>query len=245
MLYNQLQRITEIDEQIHDMHLRLADYYRERATLTGEPVTPEVLDTPVITTSPSALYRQLQAAWQPFGLTLPTYKTLAKRLLVAAEIIDSLTAENHQLAGNISAIAVPPQAQLDKLIARGNLPHTYLFTEEFLAHAPKRTTGWKIIVVTGPDFALPVDGLSDLLGQAEFTYKQWDCRGLGVRETIAADILGLEVVTANNWTLLLGDARSQQHIPCATKQDTKLVFDLDDARCLLGNNYLQPAITVQ
>lgn len=245
MLYKQLRRITELDKQIHDMHLRLAEYYRERAALTSTPTAPEILTQPVQITDPAAVYETLQASWQLHGLTLPTYKTLAKRLSAATEIIDALTTENRQLAGNLTVIAVPPQSHIDKLIKQGTPPHSYVFTEEFLGNAPKRATRWEIIIVTGAGFALSIDALNESLGQAEFTYKQWDCRGLGIREAIAADILGLEVVTANNWTLLLKDAADLSHIPCVTKQDNQLIFDIDDARCLLGNNYLQPTITVQ
>ncbi|HEY1063786.1 MAG TPA: hypothetical protein VGE30_00635 [Candidatus Saccharimonadales bacterium] len=244
MLYKQLQRITELDKQIQDMHLRLAEYYRERAALTGNQPVEEVLNTTVTTTNPEDMHGHLVTAWEKFGLKVPTYKTLAKRLTAAANIIDSLMHENHQLAGNMTILAVPPQAQLDELMAAKNLPHDYAYTEEFARHVPKRKTSWTIVIVTAANFALAIDSLSDSLGEAEFTYKQFDCRGLGVREAIAADILGLEIATNNNWTLLLKDAADSAHIPCVTKQGTQLIFDIDDARCLLGNNYLQPAIAI-
>lgn len=243
MLYKQLQRITELDKQIHDMHLRLAEYYRERATLTSSKQPAEVLDSPVITTDPREVYAHLQASWKRFNITLPTYKTLAKRLTAAANAVDVLVQENHQLAGNLTVLAVPPQVQLNKLIASGDLPHRYTFTEEY--ESPAAGKGWSIVIVTAANFALSIDSLSDSLGEHEFTYKQFDCRGLGVREAIAADIQGLEIVTAGNWTLLLKDATGISHIPCVTKQGNQLIFDTDDARCLLGNNYLQPAIAIQ
>lgn len=241
MLYNQLQRITELDTQIQDMHARLAEYYRERAQLTsGTPSTlrTETVTTPVAAVSSQAIYDQLKAAWP----TLPAYKSIARRLNKAAKTIDALIYENHQLAGNLTVVAVPPQAELDKIIAKAGLTDRYLFTEDYMARSVSRSKAWSIVIVTSPTFALSVDQLSDSLGKDEFTYKQFDCRALGVREAIAADLQGLEIATDSNWTLLLKDATSANHVPCVTMQDDRLIFDIDDARCLLGNNYMQPAV---
>jgi hypothetical protein len=239
MLYKQLQRITELDKQIEDMHARLAEYYRERAQLASDtPRTKEVSDAPASTVEPQALYDLLKAAWP----TLPAYKGLASRLAKADKAINALIQDNHQLAGNLTVVAVPPQAELDKILTKAGLTDRYLFTEDYRAQPAPRSKAWSIIIVTGPTFALSVDQLSDSLGKHEFTYKQFDCRALGVREAIAADLQGLEIATDSNWTLLLKDATSANHVPCVTKQDDRLIFDIDDARCLLGNNYMQPAI---
>jgi hypothetical protein len=237
MLYKQLQRITELDKQIQDMHIRLAEYYRERASLTAGTEAPATAKLPEVTPAvdPKSIYVQLKAAWP----TLPAYKTLSKRLAEAATTIDKLVTNNHQLANNLTVVAVPPQPQINKIITDSN---RYLFTEGYTAPTAKRS--WGLIIVTAANFALSVDQLSDSLGKHEFTYKQFDCRALGVREAIAADHQGLEITTDNNWTLLLSDAVDAQHIPCVTKQGDQLIFDIDDARYLLGNNYLQPAIAV-
>lgn len=243
MLYKQLQRINEIDQQIHDMHLRLAEYYRERASLLGESTPPRLF--PVVATDPQHLYDQLVADWKTYNLQLPTYNSFKKRLQSATEAIDGLVSDNPQLAGNLHLIAVPPQSKLDKLLSDRALSNHYLFTEDFKVAAPKRSAAWKLLLITSPDFSLPVDRLSGNLGADEFHYKQYDCRGLGVRDVIAANLLGYEVATDSNWTLLLDDATSTSHIPCVTKQGDQLIFDIDDASCLLGNNYVQPAIAVK
>jgi hypothetical protein len=245
MLYKQLQRINQLDQQIHDMHAQLAEYYRERAALTGNTSPVEQASpTPIKKVTTKKLYDEIESSWLQYGIALPKYDSLKARLKKASDVMASLIADNPQLAGNLHLIAVPPQKQLDQLMTYPSpLKNHYLFTEDYQAH--KRATGWNIVVITGPEFSLPIDKLNDSLGKDDFTYKSYDCRGLGVREAIAATIQDIEVVTDNNWTLLLKDATSTSYIPCVTKQDNKLVFEVDDASCLLGNNYVQPAILIK
>ena len=252
MLYKQLQRINQLDQQIHDLHLKLSEYYAERARLTEgdtpapEPVVlqsvePSVVTSLIPTTDPQQLYNQLVTTWQQHSIKLPAFKSLRKRLTKAATIIDTLQAANPQLNGNLSVVAAPPQKQLDQLIQSGTVVHKYVFSEDYDFQTTASTT-WNIVVVTSLDFSLPIEQISDTLGAAEFEYKSYDCRALGVRELIAADIQGVEIMTDSNWTLLLKDATDSTYVPCVTLQGETVVFDIDDTRCLLGNNYLQPAI---
>lgn len=250
MLYKQLQRITEIDKHIHKLHEQLADYYAERARLTDgksfltPPPNATVTDVPFVsTTDPHQLYEQLHATWLANGIKLPTFKTLQKRLTHAATIIDTLVSGNSQLENNLYVIAVPPTKQFNTLLHdAASLPHDYVFSEDYQQTKLKTRSAWTIVVVSGLDFSLPVETLTENLGQNEFTYKNYDCRALGVHEIIAADIQGIDIMIDNNWTLLLKDATDATYVPCVTKQGNTVVFDIDDTRCLLGNNYLQPAI---
>lgn len=250
MLYKQLQRFNELDKQIHDMHQKLAEYYRERAELTAADNTAATAATirtkTVHTPSIDELYTNLQQVWQPHGIKLPTRATLQKKLTKARSIMEDLLVDNPQLTGKLHVIAIPPQNQLEKLLTHPNpLASRYVFTEDYHANISLRSSVWSIIVITGQEFSLPIDKLSDSLGKDELTYKTYDCRALGVRETIAADIQGIPVVTDNNWTLLLKDAKTADYIPCVTKQENQLVFEIEDARGLLGNNYVQPAIAAK
>ena len=248
MLYKQLQRINELDQQIHDMHQKLAEYYRERAELTAtqnpQPAKPNNASSQLPSINDS--YAQLQNLWQQHGIKVPARASLQKKLTKAHNIMESLLADNPQLAGKLHIVAIPPQTQLEKLLTHPNpLASRYVFTEDYHANISLRSSVWSIIVLTGQEFSLPIDTLSDSLGKDELSYKTYDCRALGVRETIAADIQGIPVVTDNNWTLLLKDAKSADYIPCVTKQDNQLVFEIEDARGLLGNNYVQPAVAAK
>lgn len=242
MLYQQLQRVQELDKQINDLHIKLADIYKERATLT----TQDAVATPKGHTQPSAddISNQLAATWRAHGITTPKTKQFSKKLQHAASIVESLTADNPQLIDNIQVVAVPPQKQLDTLLTHPNpLASRYVFTEDYHQNISLKSSAWNIVVITSPEFALAIDQLDETLGKDTLRYKNHDCRALGVRETIAADISGVNVVTENNWTLLLKDAKNHDFIPCVTSHNNQLVFEIEDARGLLGNNYVQPAVT--
>jgi hypothetical protein len=231
MLVKQLKRVNELDTEINTLHERLADLYAERSRLIGDDA---LLPSPAAKQlEAKAVHRELTAAWQTHSIKLPTYASLSKKLQVAVQIVNGLQADNPYLAGKLHIVAVPPHKTLFKALDQAH----FRIAEDALANAAK-PAGWSVIVVTDPQFSLPVESLSD---SDEFRYKQYDCRALGLNQCIAAELQGVRVIEPENWTVLIKDSLDGT-VPCATRHDGRILVELDDVSALLGNNYLQPVI---
>ncbi len=248
MLYQQLSRVNELDNTINDLHQRLADLYAERSQLiTGNTSTatqPVNLDV-TARLDPKAVYDRLAEVWKLIdNVKLPSYKSLTKRLEQATAIVDHLQAENPHLTGKLTIVAVPPRKTLAKVLSSPEFERTFEFADKNMLD---KSTAWSLVVITALEFSLPVQNLDSFVDGHEFQYKGYDCRGLGINQLVAAELQGVPVVSEGNWTLLLKDSSGPHDgsVPCATIRGQQIVVDMDDADCLLGNNYLQPAIEVR
>ena len=231
MLQKQLQLATEIEQ----LQSRLAECYRERANLEQPTNTKPA--------TAKALYDSAKQAWNGLGITVPAYTTLSPRLKRAATTMQELISNNPNLQGNLHVVLVPPSRQLDEAM----LTKRYEFTAEYQLTKPVRRTTWGVIIVTSGEFAQPIIALEDDLGAQAFSQQNYDFRALGVREAIAADLLGLDVIASgeNSWTVLLKDTTDVTSIPCVSRRHGRVIFDIDDAHCLLGDNRLHPAIAIR
>jgi hypothetical protein len=250
MLLQQLTRVKEIDTQISDLHARLTNLYDERAGLLSfSSLTPELLEVAATSAAaptpltPKSLYASLKSNWRMHTIALPAQKTLQTKLQKAILIMDELVADNSQLAGQLTVVVVPPF----KLLERPALAlETLRIVEPNLLASTKKSQIWSLLVVVqNPDFSTEITNLQSFIGNADYMYKNYDCRGLGVQELLAAELQGVHVTEQGSWTLLLKGVQDDSTVPCATSLDEKVLLDIDDTNGLLGQNYLCPAIVVR
>lgn len=254
MLYQQLIRVNEIDSEIANLHKSLMGLYAERATLVQagimpeEPLPSERLDTK--SGKPSeweaeASYAALQQAWSAYSITLPGFKTLRRKLKQACSTASQLEADNTEFTGKLSLVAVPPSRTLEKALRAASEERAILaaIDSELFIGLP-RTTGWTLVLVMDISLGVQVDGLQAFLANQGYTYKAYDCRGLGLAELAAAELQGVKTVAEDGWTLLLKDYQATAPVLCAQYIDGQIILDTDDADCLLDDNYLQPAIHI-
>lgn len=245
MLYKQLNRVNELDNTIKDLHQKLADLYAERSRImSGASNAPEsqIPFEAEITErlDPKAVYERLVDCWKTAGVKLPAYKSLSARLEKATAIVDHLQNENPQLEGKLNIVAVPPSKTLSKLLTS----HSGMVFEFADDDMLDKTAAWSLVVIADRSLGLPIQSLESFLKGHEFQYKGYGCRGLGVNQLLAAELQGVQILSEEYWTLLLRDSTHvyEGSVPCATIRGEHVVVDTDKADCLLGSNYLLPAI---
>jgi hypothetical protein len=118
----------------------------------------------------------------------------------------------------------------------------FVFADSELFTKIKKTKSWSFVVVIDREFSFQVDNIQALLEGNELSYRDYNCDALGVQELIAAELQGVKAVGDDGWTLLIKDSVAGKYIPCAKRLNDQVVFDVDDADCLLDSNFLQPAI---
>ncbi len=239
MLYRDLEQLSMLDQQINQLQSQLIEFYKQRAALVTPTATAKPATTPAAAVR--AIYNQQKTAWRAHGIKVPAFASLQPKLKAALQAEAALIAAKPHLENKFAVIIVPPYRSLMTAYS-ANSKHQLAFTEAFDRNGCNKSTAWSCLLVAGSEFALPITTISEDLGATAFTYNDYDCRGLTVRGVLASELLGHEVVTGNNWALLLSESADAQHIACVSKQDNSLIFDIDDGRCLLGNNYLQPAV---
>ncbi len=247
MLYNQLKQVNEIDGKVNDLHSQLVHLYTERAKLLelDPPSTGETIAQPVTTAptphTPFAAYIRLKQQWEKCDVTMPAFSSLRTKLKKACGIMEGFEKGNPKLAGKLTLVAVPPYKLLQKLTDL--IPHRpFSFTDPEIFKNIKKTNAWSFMVVVDPEFSMKVDDAQDFEHSSELTDKGYDCNGLGIQELIAAEMQGVDLLQRDGWTLLLKDMRDDRHVPCVTANQDNLVFAVDDASCLLGSNFIQPAV---
>ncbi len=240
MIYQQLAKVNELDTKITSLHKLLYNLYSERATLIGQRSFP--VDTQ-LTQRPSAehMYQQFKQGWAPTGVELPSFKALKTKLDSAIECYSTLLKVEPAYSNHLNVVLVPPTTQLKQAVFNSNL--TFELNDYDLPAWPI-VKQWKIIIIVGPAFNVPINGLQAFLASNYFNSQSQDVRGLGMVEIIAAEIQGCQVVLPHQWAVLLKDMPQAGRVICATRQDDTIIFDIDDTDCLLGNNYLTLAVEV-
>lgn len=254
MLYQQLIRVNEIDTEIATLHQSLMGLYAERATLvqagtdqaSALPLSEkaETANKPTDWNAESS-YAALQKAWNIHNVKLPSFKTLRRKLEKACNVAKQLESDSVELRGKLSFVAVPPSHTLEKVLHTKNQERSVLpaMDADLLAGLSK-TKGWSLLLIMDISLGIQVYGLQAFLASQDYVHDNYDCRGLGLSELVAAELQGVKAVAEDGWTLLLKDHQPTAPVLCAQYVEGRIMLDTDDADCLLDDNYLQPAIHV-
>ncbi len=236
MLLQDLNRVNKIDAEIASLHKHLSKLYSERSKLSDTVfdspanTSAEIVPSTPVETS-KALPDQLSDVWGAHGITLPKTKSFKAKLEKAQTELQNLTDYQEPVI-----VVVPPRKKLEAAVKQSGIASADLLTA--LSETPKSTAWSVLILCSGGVLGVTASVLPSDLGKYD------GHTALGVQEALAATLQGVEIAWPSGWTLLLKDVKDGQQVPCLTRNDNQLVLDTDDGTCLLGENYVMPAIKV-
>lgn len=234
MLATDITKVNKIDNAISDMHQQLNKLYEQRQQLLN-PISVSIAST----SSPSDIWKQL-------GVTLPATKKFAATVSKAQQLANELASEDSRLKDQLCVVVVPPSKLLDAALSKLEQQGTqrYSCIDQELYRIQPENRDWQVILVARLSWRMPVHGLSRFMTERAYLWAGHNARALGVRELLAADVQGVQVVQPGANTVLI--KRLNQGIaPCITSNNAELRLDTEDSDCLLGENYIQPAILVK
>lgn len=263
MLLADFKAIMKIDNQINDLHTRIATLYRTRATyidgaqipaparptfsLGLEAFADESLDK--YANWADKQYAALKALWAQYDVRIPAKKQLQTKLKKAEVVIQKLVAAHPEYTGKFEVMLVPPAAILntqtiDALRMRQSI---FRLGDHFDNAIVSKdvSKAWRVLVVYGGVDGLNFGDAKNILDTKAYKMAGFDMRALGIREYMAFSLQSDFAVDTKAWSLLLKGSKST---------DAKVVsvacvngiyrYEIDDIQGL-GDESFRPAVEIK
>lgn len=256
MLLNEFQeiidQIMDIDTDIGRLHEKIGGLYDRRNALfsvksfdmqrdTYRGALPLGAALPYDNSALSSLsweeseYTRLVFFWSDYGVALPPYKVLMKKLAKAKLLIDELS-----LSGHAFQLLVVPPSNIVDLNHPFMRKHTIVFSDSLKKEVGK-TMRWKVYIVAVnplPYASLTVNGNDIVLAG-------YHMPGLNVSEYAMLVATSHEIIDQEAWSLILREHQAASNlIPCVSHIGNMYRFDTDYADALIGDNTFRPAMEI-
>lgn len=264
MQYTQLKQVVEIENQITNLHKELSNLYIKRALFTGNTKLGQfstqghakirkTLDTsqfhdPWL----SQTYNYLASAWLVYGLVIPPFVTIEKKLLKARKVIETIIESDQNIGQQMGVLLVPPSALMSfpvDEIMRQEQSHVLLndyIDPELLSAGKKSQNKWQVMVVYTNQTGLDYGSAAIILKHGKHVFAGYDMRELGLRQYVALTLQLNQVMDQNIWTVLIGDTPiSGRLVPSATFLKGQYRFELDEYSSNLGEERFRPAMEIK
>lgn len=256
MLLTEYNHLNEIDTAISHLQAELTELYRERSKIifSTEPQAFSISET---LTSSSAIgssadnswvadeYRQLLAAWQNTGVTIPAFEKLRKKLSRTREILDDLALTRTE--SSFQTLLVPSAKIFEQMVDNGLFSRQNIrFDESVLATAANdKSRGWKIYIVAAQTLIGPLHSASELTPEQLELIPEYKMPGLNVKEYAVFALTNKDSIPENSWSILPRDTdKASGQVPCALRSGDSFQFELDNSDVLIGDNHFRPAMEV-
>jgi len=264
MQYTQFKKVVEIDNEIGNLHSKLAELYEARAMFASKPsaaieaqgATRQTGQTSSqgINTSPAhQLYSDLSAAWAEHGIVIPSFSALRKQLLKSQVVLQNLIDFDASMGKNMEVLLVPPVTLL-RFPAQSSLRRTqpYVALPDFvspdLVQATKNNKKtWQVLVAHTGDIGIDYGNTSAIIKNKTYQIAGFDGRALGLRQYVALTLQLNKPIDHNVWTVLLNDKRllNKKLVASATFMHCQFRFELDEYNTALGEERFRPAIEIK
>lgn len=262
VLLTELKKVIEIDGRISSLHQELSSLYEQRARFIQSPDTSafnnHVGDKSEGTTTrhskenwATQQYDMLAEAWGNYGIVIAPRSNLKKRLTRAREMITSLETINHELAGKLGVLLIPPAKLIGTPSAtehRKQQPHIKVSdcVNTDLSLKPGSKKDWRLVVAYMSDDSLEWGSAKDILVEKKYLVGGYDMRAIGVYEHFALSLQLNRPLDANKWVSLLKDCKpSSRLVPSVAFANGQYRYELDDAEGVFSDERFRPAIEVK
>jgi len=261
MKLNELKRVIDIDNAIKQTQQDLSELYVQRARLMKQAEQSPKDKLPSENSSELialALYKELEATWAKYDITLPSFRMLKRRLVASSDVMRDLEADLPEVAGQFKVILLPPARQLSLPIAaniRGiqqrkkrqrvsKLAEADTM-EEVLTKGMRRRT-WGVMVVLASPEGLHRGQPMKILNDRSYMVGGHDARQLGVAE-YAAMTLSIEGhIDGQTNTMLLSTFSAHLPVPYVRFTSAHYQFELDTIGLsgIFSDDRFRPAVEV-
>jgi hypothetical protein len=186
-------------------------------------------------------YTQLSLMWSNYGVTLPSYETLATKLTKAKQLIGELQSQGYEF----ELIIMPPSKLVDlkhPVITQNNM----VFSEGIDLTSYK-TSKWKVYIVAVKALAyIKGDADNDFIAHNGTIIGGHRMAGLNLREYAIYIATYPDRLSLKSWSLILqGRNAKSKHVPCVSHIGNLYRFDTDDTDVLIGENDFRPAMEIK
>lgn len=228
-----LAQINQLDQTIASMHQQLSDLYQQRLELLGnEPQLPSGTQT----------LAHITQQWQQYGITVPASQAFKSKYTRAQALIQQLEGFDERLEDQLHIVVVPPTAKLRTALASNS---RYACLEQELCVNLPAQRSWGIAVISDISWRVPLNGLDQFVADQGTVWVGEQADAMTLNTLLSADVQGLQVVQPGANTILLPHAQADDgSVLCASSDNAIISVDVEDTNCLLGANYLHPAIHI-
>lgn len=226
MLSKELYEISQLNQRIAELREELDTLYNKRSKLigyqraTGRETQPDfsVSVTPVDKWALQE-YSALQAAWEPYGLAIPTFAKLKDRLREAYNVLGDFTRQVPIVRGKLALLLVPPAKDLEFPINQAwRSKQKFIRRADYLGGnfpTVEADKNWRLLITYPGLGGLYLGDPSLVLDEDFHVMAGYNTAGMGAIEYAALTLQSSHIIDRGSATILAKQANDTHLIPSA------------------------------
>lgn len=247
MLVQDLKHISQIDEEITQLQVQLIELFNKRSSILVKDPNQKPQDS-----ASFELYNKLFGIWSKYGIVLPDYAKLSKKLEKALKLKKDWSDQNLLLQNKMEVLIVPPLAKTGLPVKPALRQKQRLLAGSDVVDAavtiPRGLNTWRVLLVYTAPSGIHMGTEKEFFANKAYLIDEVDTRALGMQEYAALTLQLSQPIDNSTWTSLLKPAKKATdkgqiiYVGC---RHSRYRFDVNDMYGAFEDDRFRPAVEVK
>ena len=200
------------------------------------------------------MYDELSLTLSGFGINVPAFRLLRRRLINARVVMDDLESEWPDSIGSFKTFLLPPcrlvPLPIKKKWRKAQFKRSQEVYDDSITlpkyHLPHRKS-WEVMVISANQRGIYRGEPAKIIDEKLYKVKDHDTRGLGVEEYAILSLYLAKPIDTATRTMLLKDYTHGQSVQVVHYSDGRYEFESDDSGMvgLFSGDVYRPAVLIR